>query len=332
MKGILPVLGQYPITVRSIAPVQEDVYFVEANQGKFCLKCANKGEHKMLFIYSVLKHLVEDGFPKVSAPVPTKNGSPLVKAAGHIYLLTEWVSGVACDFDRDHHLTAAARTLAEFHQHAKGIKVLTGAKARSMYEKWPKILENRVAELKIFQNTVRNKNSLTDFEKKYLAYADSFIEKGSRACSTLKSSAYHKIAQEAEAQKTFTHRDVAARNFIIGRDGEAYMIDFDYCRYDLRVTDVVRLVERTLRNVKWDFGKAVVILDNYNKIYPLEKEQYQIMLAFFQFPQKFWRISQRYFKKKQRWQEEGYLKKLASVTRKLQYQDQFIRSFEKHYC
>jgi hypothetical protein len=54
LKGIIPVLNQYPITIRSIVPVQDDVFLVEASQGNYCLKCANKGEHKMLFIYSAL--------------------------------------------------------------------------------------------------------------------------------------------------------------------------------------------------------------------------------------------------------------------------------------
>jgi len=285
----------------------------------------------MLFIYSVLKHLTDHGFHKISAPVAAKDGSPLVMLDGDAYFMTEWVSGVPCDFARNDHLGAAARTLAEFHQYAKGLQVLSGAKARSMYRKWPEVLEKRAADLKDFKNITQQKDQLTDFEKKYLATVDYFIEKGEKALETLKSSDYRQIAKDAEGQKTFTHRDVAARNFIIGEDREAYLIDFDYCRYDLRVTDVVRMVERTLRSFKWNVDKANLILDEYNKVYPLEKPQYRIMLAFFQFPQKFWRISHRYFNRKQKWQEEGYLKKLASATRKLELQEKFLLQFEQKY-
>lgn len=332
MKGVLPVLNHYDLSVKGIIPIQEDVYRVETSRGIYCLKCANKGEHKMLFIYSVLKHLVDSGFKKVSAPVPAKDGSPLVSLDNNIYFMTEWVSGCPCDFKRDDHLTEAAKTLAEFHQHAKGVKLLKGAKAREMYEKWPDVFRKRTDELKDFKDQMGEKKSLTDFEKRYLSYADQFIEQGEKACATLNSSCYRKIAKRAEEEKTFTHRDVAARNFIIGEKKEAYLIDFDYCRYDIRAADVVRLAERSLRDVKWSVDKGDLIFKSYNKVYPLEQDQYGVMLAFFQFPQKAWRISNRYFKGKYHWQEEGYLRKLASAARKMSYQERFSQAFEVKYC
>jgi CotS family spore coat protein len=332
LKGVLPVLSQYHLSVRGIIPVQEDVFRVETNRGVYCLKCANKGEHKMLFIYSVLKHLVDHGFKKVSAPVPSRDGSPLVKFGPQIYFMTEWVSGTPCSFQREDHLTEAAKTLAEFHQKAKGPKLLPGAKAREMYRKWLDIFRQRTGELTEFKKIVLEKKSPNEFEKRYLSFADEFIYLGEKACHTLDASNYRKIAKEAEKEKTFTHRDVAARNFIIGEKKEAFLIDFDYSRFDIRAADVVRLMERALRDEKWDIEKGDLILKSYHKVYPLEQEQYQVMLAFFQFPQKVWRISNRYFKGKYHWQEEGFLKKLMSAVRKMSYQEKFAQSFFEKYC
>lgn len=332
LRGALPVLKHYDFSVQSIIPIQEDVCRVETNRGVYCLKCANKGEQKMLFIYSVLKHLEDSGFKKVSAPIPAKDGSPLVLMDHHIYFMTEWVFGSPCSFKRDDHLAEAAKTLAQFHQHAKGAKLLEGAKTREMYKKWPDIFRKRTDELKQFKEQVQDKKSLSNFEKRYLAEADQFIERGEKACATLKSSNYRRVAKRAEEEKTFTHRDVAARNFIMGEKNEAYLIDFDYCRYDIRVADVVRLVERSLRDLKWSAEKGDLILNTYNKIYPLEQDQYEIMLAFFQFPQKIWRITNRYFLGKYFWQEEGYLKKLTSAVKKMPAQDKFTKYFEEKYC
>lgn len=332
MKGVLAVLNQYDVSVRGIIPIQEDVYRVETSRGVYCLKCANKGEHKMLFIYSVLKHLADSGFKKISAPVPAKDGSPLVRMDGDVYLMTEWLSGDPCDFRRDDHLTEAAKTLAEFHQHAKDVELIPGAKARMMYKKWPDVFRKRTDELKSFKEIVKEKATLNDFEKRYLDLADQFIEQGEKACQTLKSSRYREIAKKAEKEKTFIHRDVAARNFIIGGEKEAYLIDFDYARYDIRAADVVRLAERALRDMRWNTEKGDLLLKSYHKAYPLEQEQYPVMLAFFQFPQKIWRLSNRYFRGKYQWQEEGYLRKLSSAVRKMSYQEKFVQSFEVKYC
>lgn len=331
MKDLSPVLNEYAFSTRQITPVQEDVFKVETDLGDFCLKRADRGEHKMLFIYSVLKHLVDQGFTKVSAPVSTKDGAPLVTSGRDIYFLTKWVPGIPCDFERNTHLAAAARTLAEFHRVSRGLDVLSGGKARTMYRKWPEKFAERLADLETFKEVVRKKGNLTDFEKRYLKYADYFIEKAEEACETLKNSNYQKLARDEEIRGTFTHRDVAARNFII-KNGKAYLIDFDYCRYDLRMTDVVRLIERTLKHFRWQTHKAEFILEHYNRFFPLKQGECGVMLAFFQFPQKFWRISDRYFRQKKRWQEEGFLKKLASATRKPEYKEKFINEFAAGFC
>ncbi|HHT62377.1 MAG: CotS family spore coat protein [Bacillota bacterium] len=332
LKGVLPVLNQYDLSVKGIIPIQEDVYRIETPRGVYCLKCANKGEHKMLFIYSVLKHLVDNGFHKVSAPVPTQDGSPLAKLDREIYFMTEWVFGNPCNFKRNDHLTQATITLAEFHKYAKEAVLLPGAKARVMYKKWPHVFRTRTDELKAFKKTVQDKRTPNVFEKRFLSHANHFIELAEKACQTLNNSAYEKIAQRAEKEKTFTHRDVAARNFIIGEKKEAFLIDFDYSRFDIRAADVVRLTERSLRDEKWNKDKGELVFKTYNKVYPLEPEQYQVMLAFFQFPQKVWRLANRYFIGKYPWQEEGYLKKLMSAIRKLSYQEKFAQFFEEKYC
>lgn len=332
MKKDSSVLKEYAFMPRGITTIQQDVFKVKTDSGDVCLKRADKREKKIVFIYSVLKHLTEKGFTKVSAPVPTKNGTPIVTEGEDVYFVTEWVPGVPCDFERDDHIAAASRTLAEFHQFSKGMDVLPGGKARSMYDKWPEKLEDRLDALKDFKKKVLKKSKRNDFEQRYLEYADFFITQGEKALQTLKNSAYQEIAKEAEKEGTFTHRDVAARNFIIGKNGEAYLIDFDYCRYDLRITDVVRLIERTLKAHKWRLEKADLILRNYNSINPLKPEEYKVILAFLQFPQKFWRVADRYFNEKKNWQEEGFLKKFNSATKKVNRQEKFVSLFEAKYC
>ncbi|MGI6711964.1 MAG: CotS family spore coat protein [Bacillota bacterium] len=332
MKEALMALSQYNVKHRDISVLQKGVFRIKAKEGDYCLKRTDRRTSKLIFIYSVLKHLVDSGFHQVSVPVLSQEGQPFVTSGRNIYSMTKWVSGVSCDFKRNHHLAAAAGTLAEFHNHAQHLKVLPGGKARVMYYQWPKQFLKRIEDLREYQKICKGKSSLTDFEKRYLKYADYFIDLGEKSYHTLQMSSYSQLAREAERRKTFTHRDIAARNFIIGRDGLAYLIDFDYCRYDLRLTDVVRMIERTLKFFKWSPGKADFILKNYNRVNLLSPEEYTVMLAFFQFPQKFWRISNRYFHKQKRWQEEGYLKKLSSATRKLEQKEAFIKAFEKIYC
>ncbi|MDD2496826.1 MAG: CotS family spore coat protein [Desulfitobacteriaceae bacterium] len=326
------VLQEYPFQIRDAVQIQDRVFKIDTDVGPMCLKHSDRNEEKVLFIYSVLKHLLESGFRKISPPVPTKRGDPFVKMDGEIYFITKWISGVPCDFHRNNHLKAAVQTLGELHLVAKGANVLPRGKARAMYQRWPKIFQERTEDLKQFKNLVQEKVKKTDFEKKYLHYSDRIIDQAERACAHLSASRYKDLAEDAQKQGTFTHRDVADRNFIIARDRQAYMIDFDYCRYDLRLTDVVRLVERTLKDVSWKPERADFIINEYNKMAPLGANEYMVMKAFFQFPQKAWRVSNRYFKKKKRWQEEGYIKKLKQAVKNTDPKENFINHFTLEYC
>ncbi|MGI6065086.1 MAG: CotS family spore coat protein [Bacillota bacterium] len=328
----LLVLKEYPFRVKDIVQIKDGVFMVDTDAGPMCLKQSDRNEGKVLFIYSVLKHLVDSGFTKVSLPVLTEKGSPLVKLEGEIYSITKWIHGVNCDFHRQSHLAAATQTLGEFHLVSKGLNVLPGGKARAMYYRWPEVFQERTEDLKLFKYRVQEKVWRTDFEKKYLQYADEIIAQAERAYDGLSKSQYLRLAEEAEKQGTFTHRDVADRNFIIARDGQAYMIDFDYCRYDLRLTDLVRLVERTLKDDSWEPEKADFIINRYNKVAPLEPNEYLVMQVFFQFPQKAWRVCNRYFNKKKRWQEEGYIKKLKQAVKNTDSKEKFIDCFTEQYC
>jgi spore coat protein I len=146
------------------------------------------------------------------------------------------------------------------------------------------------------------------------------MEKTRRAQKELLCSEYPRLAKEAAAVGSFIHYDVAARNFII-RDKKAQLIDFDYCCCDLPLTDLMRLIKRSLKNGSHYEVKINAILNGYQQYRRLTKAEGEVLYALLLFPQKYWRISHRYFYEYKKNDEDYYIKKMENAVTELEKED-----------
>ena len=126
----------------------------------------------------------------------------------------------------------------------------------------------------------------------------------------LKASNYSRQVAEAELDHPFCYGDPAARNFILTPEGRVSMIDFDSCRLDLPVMDLVKFIRRVMKKYNWSYPIARLIMDSYQTVNPISQEELGVMKAVFYFPQKFWRISTRYFHQHSEYSPERLLRKL----------------------
>lgn len=331
LAGLWDVMQSYNMKTLSITPFCRDVFRVETTEGSKALKICDRDEGKLIFIYSIMRHVWDEGFTKLSKPIASSDGKACVVKGDTVYFLADWVDGKQCDFGILNDLQAACATLAQFHNVSYSNKAICDARVRCMSDRWLTTIAERLDELYSFKEMAGQQNTL--FAKKYLDSYEYFIGLSENANEILLNSQYLKIADKAVQKGFFTHRDVAGRNFImVGK--EAYLIDFDYARYDIRVADVVRILERSLKLHQWSPKVGELIIDTYNNNsqQPLCKEEYKVILAFLTWPQKYWRLCNRYFKGKRYWEEESYVRKLKSMVKKAYLQEGFVEWFAQQYC
>ena len=90
------------------------------------------------------------------------------------------------------------------------------------------------------------------------------------------------------------HHDYSYQHILIRGDVTS-IINFDYCSVELKIYDIVNILRRRMRKCNWDIEKAKLILDVYRKIEPLDQDEMKVMKSMLQFPQKFWRVINRYY-------------------------------------
>ncbi|MHB8170548.1 MAG: CotS family spore coat protein [Thermincolia bacterium] len=295
LKDILVHWELVPVKVKGV----RDIYQVKTAVGVRALKHIKEKEEKIGFIATALQHVADQGFTKMAGLVPTRDGMPYLVRDGEYWVVNPWVEGYEPKYVKGEEMARAASTLAEFHKATVGYYPPEGIKPKNKLGKWIKKLESKAADLNHYRRMVDGKAELNPFDKEFLAKAEWLCQKTQESIEALKKSAYLRLCNQYNPRKGYPlcHGDTAARNFVMTKDGVAHLIDFDSLAVDLRVVDLWRLLRRTLRKAKWEAALAMQMIDSYNRVYPLSKDEYKVLYALFLFPEKPWRVAKEYYEK-----------------------------------
>jgi CotS family spore coat protein len=292
----------------------KDVYKVKTNQGIKNLKVSPLVPERLIFVTEAIGHLEKNGFGKFYPLIKTTDGRSYVTDGHFAYTLFDWIEGRQCNVKNYSELLGATRILAEFHQKSLGFTPPNHSNMRNRLGKCLNHFEERLRDLESFKEMAR---SLPDdpFALVYLKNVDYFIPMAAAAITKLKNSAYPELVQRAYRSRPFCHGDPAARNFILTPEQEIFLIDFDSCRVDLTIMDLIKFSRRVLKKYRWQSQTAKQLVDTYQQIYPLTANELEVMKAIFYFPQKFWRIAFRHFHQHPQYNQRRDLSKFQKITR-----------------
>ncbi|MCL5045936.1 MAG: CotS family spore coat protein [Actinobacteria bacterium] len=303
------------------------VWLVETDAGLKCLKQVDYDRKRLRFIHAAQEHLARRGFTAGPRFLTSPVGLPFVEYGHDLYVLMDWFSGHECDFHDDGELGAASRLLAGIHGASRGFKPDRRMDPSINWGKLPRKFEEHSRDLLDFRKRVKEKPAMTSFDARFDFVVDHFHTQARRAAEALARSGYREITAAAREEGGFCHGDFHHRNVIIGDDGQAYVIDFDSCTGDIRARDVAEFLIRILNRSSWDPEVAKVILKNYHSRSPLSPQEYAVICARIQFPQKFWRICDRYYEDKRDWPEVRFVEKLNKSIRAFNPREAFVKEF-----
>lgn len=321
---------QFDVHIESIKP-KKGVYLLKTNKGNKCLKRINYGVQKLYFVYAAKEHLISNGFKNIDRYDINTEEEPFAVVNEDIYTLSEWIEGRECDFHNDDDLVIATENLALLHIASKGYDPPENSKLKTDLGRWPHLMEKRVRSLDKMKNMCRKRHRKTEFDFEYMKNMEFYKDYGKRAMNVLSSSNYIELCDFTEKEKSFCHHDYTYHNIIIGADNDVNVIDFDYCKRELRVYDISNYLVKVLKRRDWDIKYCNLIIDTYNKISPLKAEEYRVLFGFLLFPQRFWRLSNRYYYNEINWGTKTLYKRLKALDDEKEKYNNFIDEFKKVY-
>lgn len=321
---------QFNIKIESVKP-NKGVYILKTDKGTKCLKKIDYGTQKLLFVYGAKEHLIGNGFPRVDKYCVNTEGYPYALVNEDIYTLSEWIEGRECDFNNKEDLINAARNLAYLHIASKGYEPVENSKLKSDLGRWPNLMDKRIKSFDKMRDMARKKKVKTDFDISYIKMIDFYKELGKRAIKVLDSSNYFNICRIAEEEKSFCHHDYTYHNIIIDSSSNVNVIDFDYCKKEIRVYDLSTFLIKVLKRVNWNIEYAELIIDTYNEVSPLEQDEYRVLFSFLLFPQRFWRLANRYYYNEVNWIQTTFNNKIKQLAAEQEVYANFIEQFKERY-
>lgn len=303
-----------------------DITKLETEQGNLCLKGVDYKPEKLLYIYHAVEYLLKKNFHQLPAFIHTLTGDSYFTYNGEIFFVTEWIEGRESNFKDLVDLEMALTALARMHRASQGFHPPAGTKLKSRHGKWTDRFRNRADELRQFKELALQKAMPTNFDRYYLKHVDREIEDCEKALHLLEDAGYHEIAKQAKKEGGFCHNDYVYHNVMINdEEPNAYIIDFDYARHDLRVYDIARFMRRVIKKKEHQSDLLDIILTTYSSEYPLEPREYILLAAFIQFPQRFWRMADRYYNGKRNWSEKRFYRQLKRSVKRQRHQKKLVK-------
>ena len=192
-------------------------------------------------------------------------------------------------------------------------------------------MEKRIKALDKMRDMARKKHNKQQYDLDYLSNVEFYKKLGERALNVLKTSDYLNLCEEAEVNKIFCHHDYTYHNIIIGKENNVNIIDFDYCKREVRVYDLANFITKVSKKVDWDIKYANKIIEEYNKVSKLKENEYRVLFAYLLFPQRFWRLANRYYYNEVTWGQNTFTKKINNMINEQDKYIKFIDEFKKIY-
>ena len=157
-----------------------------------------------------------------------------------------------------------------------------------------------------------------------------YQEEGSRAIKILYDMDYERLFAESCRMQNLCHGDLHQHNLIMHRDGIA-MVRFDHMHIGLQISDLYVFMRKILEKNHWNQGLGIAMVDAYRRIAPLDYRQMRCLYALLLFPEKFWKITNRYSNTRKSWMSAQNMAKLDKWIREEEERDGFLKMLDS-YC
>lgn len=301
----LKILEQYPIDVKSTRKTR-GAFFCETDKGFLLLKEAGAFRKKVPAIYKLHAHLQEQGVELTDQFFPNNNGEYVSLLDDETpYVLKHWFQGRECDIRRSKEVMDGAKNLARLHSfmHIEIDEYIPqGTHLKEEY-----LRHNR--ELKKVRKFIRGQTCKGEFELLFLKYFDELYWWAETALYELEKSEYEVLYKESVAQSYLTHGEYNYHNILIVPEGIA-TTNFERCKRTVQAEDVYYYLRKVMEKYSWNIRLCDCILNAYCAVRPLSKRELEYIRIRFLYPEKFWKITDAYYRSNKAWMPAKSIEKL----------------------
>lgn len=298
----------------------------ETTQGTLILKEYAGHREKAAFQDALLNMVREKGFKNVESILRNRDQELLTQDLdGTCYILKTCYEGRECNVRDMEECRLAAGTLAGFHNAACTPEPFPGAYiSRTAYAEF----ERHNREFRRVRKYLKDRSQKSDFEICLLQSYDYFFNLALQITEELR---FFQCGADRETKNYFVcHGDFQHHNIILS-GGEMCLINFEKCACDSPVRDLYLFMRKLLEKSGWAEKTGFDLVNAYEQVRPMEKEEYRQLYYRLAYPEKFWKIVNFYYNSGKAWIPGKNLEKLKRVTDQERDKQVFLEKFKVRY-
>ena len=311
------ILEQYELEVKSISRGR-DSYQCDTEQGPNILREYRGSKERAGFLADMLDHLSGQG-RTVETVMRTKEGEPFsVNEEETKYILYQAFPGAECDTKNRADMLSAVRELALLHQSAQNYEGSVPEFLKSGQNNLLLLYEKRNRELNKVRNYIRAKKKKNDFEMMFSVWYPEYVKKAQETTDILKDLGIQ------EQLIGFCHGDYNQHNVIFSREGIA-VVHFENFLYQESVGDLANFIRKMMEKNNWNAGLGMDLIRGYDRVRKLSPEELKYLYVYLAYPEKFWKIANRYYNSHKAWLSGRNIEKLEKVVAQEDAREQFLQ-------
>ena len=303
-------------------------FICDTDQGMKIVKAYHRSPQRLEF-EQLVKYTIRDrGYYYVDQLLPNKEGQYLNNNKdGQMYTVRDWFEGRECDVKNAADVLAAVRQLAVLHMLMRRCDLSEERVEQFSFQDTRQIFLKRRKELRAIYGYIRQKKQLNDFEKLYMQLYCDCMKAAEAAIGELNQFDFDGLRKKALKERTLCHGDFNYHQVILNRKYTA-VVNFDKMHYDIQVKDLYQFLRKVLEKNNWDSSLGEMIMDTYLSVRTLSEEEKRVLYAMLIFPEKFWKISNRYYNSRKSWISGVNYDKLCHFKKTSGQRQDFLNTFK----
>lgn len=304
----LSVLEQYGLTSEKTYRGRSAL-LCQTQQGLKLIRFYDGSASRLEKIYELQSHLKDTGHKNIDQFLRNNDGNLIsTDKDGFSYIVKDWWDYKECDARSVPDVLKAVKCLAQVHKDM----YLLPANEEKEEILVADLRENYVRhnqELKKIRDYIRHRKKKNHFEYTCLEHIPRYLQYGQDALSRLESSSYESLRMEAIHRGSICHHACTQHNFLTSRT-ETVLVNYEQCCYDNHMADLAQFMRKILEKHGWNKQLAQKLVEGYDAVHPLSKEEHEQLVIRLSYPEKFWKIINFYYNRDKAFFSEYIVDKL----------------------
>lgn len=316
------------VKVYDIIPLRK-VFVLFTDKGKKILKITDSSIDRINFINEVL-NIIKERDEYILRYCTSSQGDIITNWKDKSYVLLDLIDGREATFTNPIEVEWCTKALANFHNASINIterlnseEVILNKSKNLIYEFLNDLCFITEAERVISKFSYKN-----EFDSLFLNNVAKAKNDLNKSINLLTNSSYNELYNDNK-NMVICHLDLAHHNFIID-DDKVNMIDFDYCKIDIRARDIYNFMIKAIKNYAYDKSVVQKIINDYSSISEISDKEKGVIYAMLNYPLDFINISKGYYLKQKSWDYEVFLSRFKDKVENDIFKSELLRNIDKN--